>query len=160
MSCVQGQVIAVMNFSMQVNFLITVTNLRRFSWRAVCYESSKHGSEGGKGTPCLHGITCPTLQMESVLVLNYNNQSLAPTHPARARKLLSTGSAEVVSHAPFTIRLACKFDAPPAHIQELVERGATSIVRTPPPNPRKNWVFFLESSDKLLVSDIAFEGRT
>ncbi len=66
--------------------------------------------------------------MKNVLVINHNNQSFAPTHPARARKLLSTGSATIVSHAPFTIRLNRKFDAPPAHIQELVERGATFIV--------------------------------
>lgn len=66
--------------------------------------------------------------MTQVLILNHNNQSLAPTHPARARKLLSNGRAEIVSRSPFTIKLSRKFDAPPAHIQGLVERGATFIV--------------------------------
>ena len=67
-------------------------------------------------------------RMEKVLVINHNNQSLARTHPARARKLLSTGRAAIVSHAPFTIKLSRKFDAPPAHIQDLVERGAFFVV--------------------------------
>ena len=38
------------------------TTLRRFNWRAVFYESSKHGSEGGQGYSIFfYGITCPTL---------------------------------------------------------------------------------------------------
>lgn len=66
--------------------------------------------------------------MEKVLIVNHNNQSLAPTHPARARKLLNLGRATIISRMPFTIRLNQKFDAPPAQILELVERGATFIV--------------------------------
>jgi len=66
--------------------------------------------------------------MKTVLVINHNNQTLAPTHPARARKLLSSGRATIISRSPFTIRLARKFDTPPAHILELVDRGATFVV--------------------------------
>lgn len=63
-----------------------------------------------------------------VRVMDSNNNELAPTHPARARKLLKSGRAQVVTRDPFTIRLAPKFPEPPKHIRELVERGATFVV--------------------------------
>jgi hypothetical protein len=40
-----------------------------------------------------------------VFVLDKNKKPLAPTHPARARKLLRTGRASVLRRFPFTIIL-------------------------------------------------------
>src|SRR5215207_1015954 len=43
--------------------------------------------------------------MQRVLVIDQNKQSLMPTHPARARDLLTTGEAVVFRRYPFTIIL-------------------------------------------------------
>ncbi len=43
--------------------------------------------------------------MSNVFVLDTNKQPLAPTHPARARVLLTSGKAAVYWHYPFTIIL-------------------------------------------------------
>ena len=40
-----------------------------------------------------------------VFVLNRHGKPLMPCHPAKARRLLKTGKAEVVTRTPFTIRL-------------------------------------------------------
>lgn len=43
--------------------------------------------------------------MSNVFVLDTNKQPLAPTHPARARVLLTSGKAAVYRHYPFTVIL-------------------------------------------------------
>jgi 5-methylcytosine-specific restriction endonuclease McrA len=43
--------------------------------------------------------------LSNVFVLDTNKQPLAPTHPARARVLLTSGKAAVYRHYPFTIIL-------------------------------------------------------
>lgn len=43
--------------------------------------------------------------MQRVFVLSASNQPLMPCHPARARRLLRQGRAEVLRRTPFTIRL-------------------------------------------------------
>ncbi|MBU1751682.1 MAG: RRXRR domain-containing protein, partial [Chloroflexi bacterium] len=43
--------------------------------------------------------------MNRVFVLDQNEKSLMPTHPARARQLLKKGRARVYRRQPFTIQL-------------------------------------------------------
>ena len=65
-----------------------------------------------------------------VYVVNLNGQPLMPCKPAKARKLLRDGKAEVVRRCPFTIRLRWDCEE---HVQEVVvgvDKGshATGIV--------------------------------
>ena len=57
--------------------------------------------------------------MQRVLVVDTNKQSLMPTQPARARKLLSAGKAAVYRRYPFTIILKCAIDDPQLQGVEL-----------------------------------------
>ncbi len=50
--------------------------------------------------------------MSKVFVLDTNKQPLAPTHPARARVLLTSGKAAVFRRYPFTIILKRVVDEP------------------------------------------------
>jgi 5-methylcytosine-specific restriction endonuclease McrA len=57
--------------------------------------------------------------MQRVLVLDTNKKSLMPTHPAKARKLLSAGKAAVYRRYPFTIILKYAVEAPQSQPVEL-----------------------------------------
>jgi 5-methylcytosine-specific restriction endonuclease McrA len=92
------------------------------------------------------GRKAPPQEQNWVFVLGSTGIPLMPCHPARARKLIGKGRAEVVRVFPFTLRLR---DRPTGDTQPLVVKidpGATTtgivVARTETPNPNIQHVLF------------------
>jgi 5-methylcytosine-specific restriction endonuclease McrA len=62
--------------------------------------------------------------MQRVLVLDSNRKPLMPCHPARARKLLSSGKAAVYRRYPFTIILKHRFDGEVQPVELKLDPGS------------------------------------
>ncbi|MCI0490471.1 MAG: RNA-guided endonuclease IscB [Blastocatellia bacterium] len=65
--------------------------------------------------------------MQKVFVIDAENTPLLPCHPARARKLLDSGKAELVQVLPFTIRLKRKVDNPIGSFKVGIDDGARHV---------------------------------
>jgi hypothetical protein len=60
-----------------------------------------------------------------VYVRNYNGTALMPCTPAKARKLLCSGRAKIVTHRPFTIQLIWQCEG---HVQPVacgIDKGSS-----------------------------------
>ncbi len=64
---------------------------------------------------------------ESVFVIDLEGTPLLPTHPARARKLLSEGKATVAQMVPFTLQLQHVVEAPAGKFTIGVDDGAKTV---------------------------------
>src|SRR5258708_36529316 len=62
--------------------------------------------------------------MQRVFVLDSNRKPLMPCHPARARKLLSSGKAAVYRRYPFTIILKHRSDGEVQPVELKVDPGS------------------------------------
>ena len=62
-----------------------------------------------------------------VYVQSQNRQPLMPTHPAKARCLLKTGKAKVVSRTPFTIRLLYEVGTQVQPLVHAIDTGSGTI---------------------------------
>lgn len=59
------------------------------------------------------------LSYSPVFVLDADGKKLAPCHPARARRLIRTGKADVEENGPFQIRLRKRIEAPVVETADL-----------------------------------------
>jgi hypothetical protein len=84
-----------------------------------------------------------------VYVRNQDGAALMPCTPAKARKLLQTGKAQIIAHRPFTIQLTWQCEG---HVQEVragidkgssTSRAAGTGCRSPWPNGagRYHWSY-------------------
>jgi len=62
-----------------------------------------------------------------VFVVDANGTPLLPTHPARSRKLLRAGKAQVISVVPFTIQLSRIVDHPAGSFVVGIDDGASKV---------------------------------
>jgi len=65
--------------------------------------------------------------MQKVFVVDADDKPLLPCHPARARKLLDSGKAVVVSVIPFTIKLNRSVDNPTGSFTVGIDDGAKQV---------------------------------
>ncbi|MCI0487205.1 MAG: RRXRR domain-containing protein [Blastocatellia bacterium] len=65
--------------------------------------------------------------MQKVFVMDAENKPLLPCHPARARKLLDSGKAELIQVLPFSIRLKRKVDNPAGSFKAGIDDGARHV---------------------------------
>ena len=68
-----------------------------------------------------------TLAVKKVFVVDLEGKPLLPTHPARARKLLKSGSAVMFAVAPFTIQLKKLVSKPVGNLTLNINDGTKEV---------------------------------
>jgi 5-methylcytosine-specific restriction endonuclease McrA len=67
------------------------------------------------------------MESERVCVIDATGRPLLPTHPARARQLLTQGKATLVQRVPFAIRLNRMIEGPVRQLCIGIDDGATAV---------------------------------